>query len=41
MRGKQAKVELVNYTNDAKNLLIFTKNTRLLDDDNSYEKISN
>lgn len=41
MRGQEAKVELVNYTNDAKNLLIFTKNTRLLDDRNSYEKISN
>ena len=34
------KVELISYTDDAVNLLLFTKNTRLMDDDNAYEKVS-
>lgn len=34
------KVELVNYTSDAVNLLLFTKNTRLMHDDDSYQKIA-
>ena len=33
------KVKLVNYTSDAVNLLLFTKNTRLMDDDNALSKI--
>ena len=33
------KVELISYTPDAVNLLLFTKNTRLMDDDDAYEKI--
>ena len=33
------KVELISYTPDADNLLLFTKNTRLMDDDDAYEKI--
>jgi len=35
-----AKVKLVNYTSDAKNLLIFTKNTRLFDHDDSYNEVA-
>lgn len=34
------KVKLVSYTSDAVNLLLFTKNTRLMDDDDAYGKIS-
>ena len=34
------KVRLVNYTSDAKNLLIFTKNTRLFDSEDSYKEVS-
>ena len=34
------KVQLVNYTSDAVDLLLFTKNTRLMDDDDAYDKIS-
>jgi hypothetical protein len=34
-----AKVKLVNYTSDAKNLLIFTKNTRLFDHEDSYKEV--
>jgi len=34
------KVKLVNYTSDAVNLLLFTKNTRLMNEDDSYNKIS-
>ena len=33
------KVKLINYTSDAKNLLLFTKNTRLMNEDNAYAKI--
>ena len=33
------KVKLINYTKDAKNLLLFTKNTRLMNVDNAYEMI--
>ena len=33
------KVELINATSDAVNLLLFTKNTRLMNDDDSYSKI--
>ena len=33
------KVKLINWTSDAKNVLIFTKNTRLMDDEDAYEKI--
>jgi thymidylate synthase ThyX len=33
------KVKLINYTSDAKNLLLFTKNTRLMNEDNAYDKI--
>lgn len=33
------KVKLINYTKDAKDLLLFTKNTRLMNVDNSYELI--
>ena len=36
-----AKVKLVNYTSDAKNLLLFTKNTRLFDHDDSFDEIKN
>tara|TARA_Y100000015_G_scaffold40744_1_gene46021 strand:+ start:111 stop:827 length:717 start_codon:yes stop_codon:yes gene_type:complete len=36
-----AKVKLINYTSDAKNLLLFTKNTRLFDHDDSFEEIKN
>ena len=35
------KVSLVSFTEDAKDLLIFTKNTRLMNDDNAYNKVSN
>ena len=35
------KVELISYTPDAVNVLLFTKNTRLMDDDDAYEKIKN
>lgn len=34
------KVKLINYTSDAVNLLLFTKNTRLMNEDDSYNKIS-
>ena len=34
------KVKLVSYTSDAVNLLLFTKNTRLMNDDDAYDKIS-
>jgi len=34
------KVQLVNYTSDAVDLLLFTKNTRLMNDDDAYDKIS-
>jgi flavin-dependent thymidylate synthase len=34
------KVKLINYTEDAVNLLLFTKNTRLMDDKNAYKKVS-
>ena len=34
------KVELVNYTQDAVNLLLFTKNTRLMPDDDAYKTIA-
>ena len=33
------KVKLISWTRDAKNLLMFTKNTRLMDDEDAYEKI--
>lgn len=33
------KVSLVNYTQDAKNLLLFTKNTRLMNVEDAYEEI--
>ena len=36
----QMKVKLVSYTSDAKNLLIFTKNTRLFDSEDSYGDVS-
>ena len=39
-RRKTMKVQLVNYTSDAVDLLLFTKNTRLMDDDDAYDKIS-
>ena len=35
------KIQLVNYTDDAVNLLLFTKNTRLMNDDDAYSKIAN
>ena len=34
------KVKLINATSDAVNLLLFTKNTRLMNDEDAYEKIS-
>jgi len=34
------KVELVNYTQDAVDLLLFTKNTRLMPDDDAYKRIA-
>tara|TARA_R100001369_G_scaffold23205_3_gene42610 strand:- start:196 stop:840 length:645 start_codon:yes stop_codon:yes gene_type:complete len=34
------KVELVNYTSDAVDLLLFTKNTRLMDDEDAYKQIA-
>ena len=34
------KVKLINATSDAVNLLLFTKNTRLMNDDDAYEKVS-
>ena len=34
------KVKLISYTNDAVNVLLFTKNTRLMNDEDAYEKIS-
>ena len=34
------KVKLVNYTSDAKNLLLFTKNTRLLNEESAYDAIT-
>lgn len=34
------KVKLISYTDDAVNLLLFTKNTRLMNDDNAYKTIS-
>jgi len=39
-RRKTMKVQLVNYTSDAVDLLLFTKNTRLMNDDDAYDKIS-
>ncbi len=33
------KVSLVNYTQDARNLLLFTKNTRLMNVEDAYEEI--
>jgi len=33
------KVKLISWTRDAKNLLMFTKNTRLMDDEDAYDKI--
>jgi len=33
------KIKLVNYTQDAKNLLLFTKNTRLMNVEDAYEMI--
>ena len=33
------KVKLINYTDDAKNLLLFTKNTRLMNVENAYDAI--
>ena len=35
------KVKLVNYTQDARDLLLFTKNTRLMNVENAYEEIAN
>ena len=35
------KIQLVNYTQDAKNLLLFTKNTRLMNEEGAYEEIEN
>ena len=34
------KVKLVNYTSDAVDLLLFTKNTRLMDDEDAYKQIA-
>ena len=34
------KVQLVSYTDDAVNLLLFTKNTRLMNDDDAYSQIA-
>ena len=34
------KVKLINATSDAVNLLLFTKNTRLMNDEDAYEKVS-
>jgi len=34
------KVELVNYTQDAVDLLLFTKNTRLMPVDDAYNRIA-
>jgi flavin-dependent thymidylate synthase len=34
------KVKLINFTIDAVNLLLFTKNTRLMNDEDAYSKIS-
>lgn len=34
------KVKLINYTTDAVNLLLFTKNTRLMNEDDAYKKVS-
>jgi flavin-dependent thymidylate synthase len=34
------KVQLVSYTDDAVNLLLFTKNTRLMNDDDAYAQIA-
>jgi len=34
------KVELVSYTKDAVDLLLFTKNTRLMPDDDAYKRIA-
>ena len=34
------KVELISYTDDAVNLLLFTKNTRLMNDDDAYTQIA-
>ena len=36
-----AKVKLISYTSDAKNLLLITKNTRLFDHDDSFDEIKN
>ena len=33
------KVKLINATSDAVNLLLFTKNTRLMNDEGAYDKI--
>ena len=38
-RRKDMKVKLINYTQDAKNLLLFTKNTRLMNVDDAYDMI--
>lgn len=35
------KVKLVNYTQNAKDLLLFTKNTRLMNVEDAYEEIAN
>ncbi len=34
------KVQLINHTTDAVNLLLFTKNTRLMNDDDAYLRIA-
>ena len=34
------KVKLINSTSDAVNLLLFTKNTRLMNDEDAYDKVS-
>ena len=34
------KVKLINATSAAVNLLLFTKNTRLMNDEDAYEKVS-
>jgi len=34
------KVQLISYTDDAVNLLLFTKNTRLMNDDDAYSQIA-
>ena len=34
------KVKLINATSDAVNLLLFTKNTRLMNDEDAYQKVS-